>query len=87
MLQACLKIRDGLEQALKQPPYGGYSFRLLGPAPAAVVKVNGRYRYRITLSVRNVREVRQLVAHLIRRAQGDKANRGLTIFADLNPIG
>lgn len=87
VLQACLKIRDGLEQALKQPPYGGYSFRLLGPAPAAVVKVNGRYRYRITLSVRNIREVRQLVAHLIRRAQGDKANRGLTIFADLNPIG
>ena len=87
VLRACLKLREGLERALKQPPYSQAPYRLLGPAPAAVAKVNDRYRYRLTLSARNVRAIRQLVAHLIRQAQADKANRGLTIFADLNPIG
>ena len=87
VLNACMKLRDGLDRALQQPPYQQGQYRLLGPAPAAVAKVNDRYRYRITLSARNSRAIRLLVAHLIRQAQSDKANRGLTIFADLNPMG
>ena len=87
VLRACMKLRDGLERAMATPAYGQRPYRLLGPAPAAVAKVNDRYRYRITLSTRNAREIRQLVAHLIRQAQADKANRGLAIFADLNPLG
>lgn len=87
VLRACLKLREGLEQALRQEPYEGVSYRLLGPAPAAVAKLNDRYRYRVTLSTPNTRAIRQLVAHLVRQGQGDRANRGLTIFADVNPIG
>ena len=87
VLRACLKLREGLERALKQPTYSRAPYRLLGPAPAAVAKVNDRYRYRLTLSAQNVRPIRLLVAHLIRQAQTDKANRGLAIFADLNPMG
>ena len=87
VLRACMKLRAGLERAMANPAYGQRPYRLLGPAPAAVAKVNDRYRYRITLTTRNAREIRQLVAHLIRQAQADKANRGLAIFADLNPLG
>ena len=87
VLRACMRLRDGLEQALRQPDYQGLFWRLLGPAPAAVARVNDRYRYRVTLSCRNCRPIRQLVAHLLRQAQVDKAHRGLTIFADLNPLG
>ena len=87
VLRGCLRLREGLERALGQPPYGRYPHRLLGPAPAAVAKVNGRYRYRVILGAENMRPIRQLVAHLIRRAQADPVNRGLTIFADRNPMG
>ncbi len=87
VLRACVRLRDALAAALEQEAYRqAGACRLLGPAPAAVARVNGRYRYRVTLSARNSRAIRLLIAHLIRRAQSDKANRGLAIFADINPL-
>lgn len=86
VLRACLKLRDSLDAALCQEPYAGYPYRLLGPAPAAVAKVNNRYRYRLILNVKNSKAMRQLVAHLLRRAQTDRLNRGVSLFADLNPL-
>ena len=67
-------------------PYAGTPYRLLGPAPAPVAKVNDRYRYRLVLSTQNTRAIRQLVAHLLRRAQSDRQNRGVAIYADLDPM-
>ena len=60
--------------------------QLLGPAPASVAKINNRYRYRLTLACRNHREIRALVAHLLRCAQNDKENRGVSVSADINPL-
>ncbi len=85
VLRACLRLRDALGGALRQPPYSDQPWQLLGPAPAAVAKVNNRYRYRLILNTRNTKDIRQLTAHLLRQAQADKANRGVTVFADVNP--
>ena len=60
-------------------------YRLLGPAPAPVAMVNDRYRYRMALNTRNTKAMRHLVAHLLGQAQADKQNRGVTLFADLDP--
>ena len=82
VLRACAKLRDGLSRALgtlDQP------WQLLGPAPAAVAKVNNRYRYRLTLTTRNTHPVRRLVAALLLSAQQDRENRGISLFADINP--
>jgi len=57
----------------------------LGLAPAPVMRVNNRYRYRITFSGPEGKQMRQLIAHLVRSAQKDKENRGVTVFADLDP--
>ena len=86
VLQALTRLRDALSAALRQAPYAGVSYRLLGPAPAAVVKVNDRYRYRLTLSTENTKAMRLLTAHLLRQAQADKRSRGVALFADLNPL-
>ena len=51
-----------------------------------MAKVNDRYRYRLVLSTQNTRAIRQLVAHLLRRAQSDRQNRGVAIYADLDPM-
>ena len=86
VLQTCLRLRDSLSAALQKEPYAGCGYRLLGPAPAVIAKVNERYRYRLILNTENTREIRQLVAHLIRRAQADKKNRGVALYAGLDPI-
>ena len=80
-----MRLRQAFEQILSQPRYRSMACRLLGPAPAAVVKVNNRYRYHLTLQTKNTRQARELVAHMVRQAQTDKANRGVSVYADINP--
>lgn len=86
VLQTCMRLRRSLEDWLRQPAYGGYAVQLLGPAPAAVAKINNRYRYRLTLSAKNDKTMRALVGHLLCCAQNDKKNRGVSVYADLNPL-
>lgn len=86
VLRALLRLREGMSAALSQPPYAGTAHRLLGPAPAAVAKINERYRYRLILNTENTKAMRLLTAHLLRQAQADKQNRGVALFADLNPL-
>ena len=85
VLRGCMRLRDALNEALQQSAYCKYGYRLLGPAPAAVAKVNNRYRYRIVLNIENTREIRQLVAHLLRKALTDKQNKTVSFFADFDP--
>ena len=80
VLRASVQFRQALEGALGQLDQ---EWQLLGPAPAAVAKINDRYRYRLTLTAQNSRALRQLLAALLRAAHQDRENRGL--YADLNP--
>ena len=86
VLRVCMKLRRELERTLQTAPYDAMEIQLLGPAPAAVTKVNNRYRYRVTVSGKNCKELRSLLAHLVRSAQQDKENRGVSVFADMNPL-
>ena len=86
VLRACMRLRQALESALSKPPYDTMEIQILGPAPAAVAKVNNRYRYRVTVSGKNCKELRSLLAHLVRSAQQDKENRAVSVFADVNPL-
>ena len=86
VLHTCLRLRQELTRALSSAPYDGIGYRLLGPAPAAIAKVNDRYRYRLTLGAENKKQLRNLLAHLVRQAQRDKLNRGVSVFVDVNPM-
>ena len=86
VLHVLLRLRSALEAALGRPPYAGTACRLLGPAPAAVAKINDRYRYRLILNTQNTKAMRLLAAHLLRQAQADKRNRGVALFADVDPL-
>ena len=79
-------LRDTLLQWLKSPAYRELSCQVLGPVPATVAKVNNRYRYRLTLMAQNTRPIRELVAHLVRCAQTDRKNRGVSVTADVDPM-
>lgn len=86
VLHACQRLRQGLVEALKTPEYAALPAQVFGPAPASVVKVNNRYRYRLTLGAPNTKAIRALVGHLVRAAQNDKENRGVSVFADVDPL-
>ena len=85
-LRVCAFLRDTVQQWLDIPGYKGRYCKILGPIPAAIAKVNNRYRYRLTLKGTNDRPMRELVAHLLRCAQADRKNRGVSITADVDPV-
>jgi primosomal protein N' (replication factor Y) len=86
VLRTCLRLRQELTRTLDSPDYRSISYQLLGPAPATVVKVNERYRYRLILCAKNQKKLRDLIAHLLRQAQRDKVNRGTSVFVDVDPM-
>ena len=86
VLHTCMRLRRSLEGWLAQPPFRDWEVTLLGPAPASVAKINDRYRYRLTLAAQNTKEIRAMVAHLVRCAQTDKENKGVSVSADVNPL-
>ena len=82
--RACTQVRDGLRRAVSQGPYAGMDLEVLGPAPASVVKVNNRYRYRITVVGKCTAPVRRLLAAYMKEFARRKENRTLHIFAECN---
>ena len=84
VLRGAAKLRDSLVACLKEPAYAGENCHVLGPAPCVVPKINYNYRYRLTLRCRMTRQLRGLIAHLLRQFLKDGANRGVSAFVDVN---
>ena len=84
VLRGSAKFRDSLIACLNQPPYTEETCTVLGPAPCAVPKINYNFRYRLTLRCAMTRQLRWLLAHLLREFSKDKANRGISAFIDVN---
>ena len=82
VLRCCVRLRQALEREMHRLPS---CWQLLGPAPAAVAKVNNRYRYRLTLTGQPEKTFRALLAHLLQAAHKDKENRGVSVYADVDP--
>lgn len=80
------RFRTSLINALRQSDYRDLECRILGPAPAPILKINNAYRYRMILSCVNQKSVRLLIAHLLREFVRDKQNRGISALADVNPF-
>ncbi|MEG2001237.1 MAG: primosomal protein N', partial [Evtepia sp.] len=83
VLRVCTALRKSLDLWYSEHEN---TVAIFGPAPAPILKVNERYRYRITINCKNTANMRGMLAALLRMAQSDRSNRGLTITADLNPM-
>ena len=75
-------LRQGLASAIRKPPYDEMELELIGPAPAPVVRVNGSYRYRLTLLGENNAQMRGLLAGFMRAFAKRPENRRLHIRVD-----
>ena len=84
VLRGAAKFRDSLNACLRQPPYDQEHCTVLGPAPCVVPKINYHFRYQLTLRCRMTKQLRLLLAHLLRQFSKDKANRGVNAFVDVN---
>ena len=84
VLRGAAKFRDSLVACLRLPEYQSETCTVLGPAPCPVPKINYNYRYRLTLRCRQTRQLRLLLAHLLRQFAKDRENRGVSAFADVN---
>ncbi len=84
VLRGAVKFRESLKACLNDPAYSSGPFTLLGPAPCVVPKINYNFRYRVTLRCAMDRPKGLLLAHLLRQFSQDKANRGISAFADIN---
>ena len=84
VLRAAVSVRETLRQLCRRPELAAGEPEVLGPAPAPVVKVNNRFRYRCTLVGRNDKPTREMLAWLQKTFAKDSANRGLNIFVDHN---
>lgn len=80
VLRCCAYIRDYLQRET----HG--TIQILGPAPLPVVRVNNRYRYRVTLYCKETRVLRQTVANIVMYCNTDKKFRDVAVFADDNPF-
>ena len=81
---ACAQIRDSLLQLAHRAPYAQLEWEVLGPAPAPVVKVNNRYRYRLFWVGRNDHRTREIISHYVRAFHKKSENRGMNLFVDCN---
>jgi len=84
VLRGAAKFRDSLNACLKQSGYRQEVCTVLGPAPCPVPKINYNFRYRLTLHCRMTKNLRLLLAHLLREFQKDNANRNVSAFIDIN---
>ncbi len=81
-----LRCVTELKNALKNAVRDWQDVRVLGPAPAGVLRVNDRFRYRIMLSCAPCKEARMLISAALRQYSADKRYRNLVLYGDVDPL-
>ncbi len=83
VLRAAAGLREAMRDGLRGRDDVG-AVEIVGPAPAPVVKVNNRYRYRLFWVGRNDHSAREVISFYIRAFHRKKENRGMNLFVDCN---
>ena len=84
VLHGAAKFKMSLMNLLNTADFQAETCTVLGPAPCPVPKINYNFRHRLTLRCRMTKNLRQLLAHLLRQFSTDRENRGVTVFIDVN---
>ena len=81
-MDACRFVRQRLNESIGNDG----SLTLLGPTPLPVVRVNNRFRYRVTVHGTFDKEIRERVAGILCKCNTENEYKGVSVFADLNPM-
>lgn len=81
VLHCAAAIRDELQARFR----GNSAVSVMGPAPYAVVRVNRKFRYRVTLFYDESKLIRQTVSEILCYYNTEKEFKGVSVIADTNP--
>lgn len=82
VLRCVTQLREALASSAAAMP----EVRVLGPAPAGVLRVNERFRYRVILTSPPSGEVRALTAGALRSFSSDSRYRDLAFYGTVDPL-
>lgn len=82
VIRASSRLKNTIETYLKDDE----AYRVLGPAPASITRINNKYRYFVTIIGNSSKKIREIIAHVMKLFSAEKENRGLSVFADFNPL-
>lgn len=86
VLRTAATVRERLRTLFTAPELAVSEPEVLGPAPAPILKLNNRYRYRVLLVGRNDKATRACIRFFLKEFSMDRANRGLNLFVDCNAM-
>ncbi|MCD7887823.1 MAG: primosomal protein N' [Clostridiales bacterium] len=86
VLQSAHRLRTALQSWQTSREMAEHPFSLYGPAEAPVLRVMGRYRYRLTVVCRDHKKIREMLAFLLKAFQQDRFNKGIGVSVELNPM-
>lgn len=83
----CARCADDFLRMLVTSADGetGVKMVVLGPMVPKVERIGGKYRRRIIIKTKNTAPFRAVVSDALKDAASDKNNRGVTVYADMNP--
>ena len=79
-----IRVKQRIE-GLMNGAFADFRYPVLGPAPAVILRVNNRYRYHLTIRCPDGKRRRALIGGILKEFAGDNRNRGVSLFADVNP--
>ena len=79
VMDCCFYIREFLRGVCREQD------DILGPAPLPVVRVNNRYRYRITVYAASGGETRRAITDIVMHCAKDRQFKNVHVFADVDP--
>lgn len=87
-----LAVKNGAQQFLQLlketvalPEYEGLPLIALNPTPATVLRVAGKYRYKLVVKLVNNSISRELISRLLTEFSRLPESKDVTVFADINP--
>jgi primosomal protein N' (replication factor Y) len=81
VIKACIYGKELLSKLLE----GERGLSVLGPAPLNIVKISGRFRYRVTICCENGKNTRRALSGAVTQICGEKRFRGVSAFAEKDP--
>lgn len=82
--QCAARFAGELVSRLRVNPAGQDVEEILGPAPSGIMKINNKYRYRLTVCCKNTPGLRQLLSAAVKDFPKQKESKGCSIWVDVN---
>lgn len=72
-------------KTMAQELYHDLPLRMLGPAPAMISRIGGKYRYRIIIKFKNSKRFREMMSALLHEISSNRRFADVTVWFDIDP--